>query len=154
MQRGWWFEDAVAGATLVHPGGRTIGRDEHPLLALMTDNGSPVHTDAHRAGGTPFGEPLVLGALSVAIVVGLAAPAVGPPEMAARALPTGWRRIHLTRAVVAGDTLRAASTIRSAVPDVDGAGGIVDREIMGLDQRGATVVVMEDRSWAPLRQGS
>lgn len=152
VQRGWWFEDAVAGSTIRHPGGRTVTADEHPRLAWLTDNASDVHGDAHRAATGPFGEPLVLGALSVAIVAGLAAPATGAPEDTGRAIGSGWRRIDLVAVVLAGDTLRAVSHVTEAVADADGRGGLVTRTVEGRNQRDEVVVRLEEVRWAPSRR--
>jgi acyl dehydratase len=152
MQRGWWLEDVMPGSILRHPGGRTIGADEHPWIAWLTNNASDVHGDAHRAAAGPFGQPLVLGALTAAVVIGLAEPAVGHPGDIARAVPSGWSRIALTGTVVAGDTLVAASLIESVVADVDRRGGLVRRTIEGRNQHGDVVVRVHDERWAPSRE--
>lgn len=152
-QRGWWLEEATPGRVIQHPGGRTIGADEHPRLAFLTDNASDVHGDAHAAAAGPWGQPLVLGALSVAVVVGLAEPAVSGPQDAGRASATGWSRIALSGVVVAGDTLVAASTVETVAPDLDGRGGLVRRLIEGRNQHGVVVVRIQDQRWAPSRNG-
>lgn len=148
-QRGWWLEDARAGSTIAHPGGRTIGADEHPRLAWLTDNASDVHGDTHRAASGPFGEPLVLGALTAAIVIGLAEPAVGPTTEARRAIAHGWQRIALTATVVAGDTVSASSRIERVTPDDDARGGRIERVIEGRNQHGEVVVRVEESRWVP-----
>lgn len=137
--------------TIAHPGGRTIGADEHPRLAWLTDNASDVHGDAHRAASGPFGEPLVLGALTAAIVIGLAEPAVAPGSDAGRAVADGWQRIALTATVVAGDTVSASSRITHVTPDRDGRGGRVERVIEGRNQVGVIVVRVEESRWVPAR---
>lgn len=150
-QRGWWLEDATPGSVIRHPGGRTIGADEHPRLALLTNNVSEVHGDAHRAAAGPFGQPLVLGALTVAIVIGLAEPAMGPARDARRARSTGWSTIALTLTVVAGDTIAATSLIETVTPDDDGRGGTIGRVIEGRNERGDVVARVRDHRWAPSR---
>ena len=150
-QRGWWFADATPGRTLLHPGGRTIGADEQVLLAWWTNNASPVHGDLARAARTEFGGPLVLGALSVAVVVGLAAPAAGPPETTSQLATLSWREIRLLGLVRPGDTLYARSIFERVEPDAVGAGGIVDRRIEGRTQAGLLVVSLHERGWAPGR---
>lgn len=145
----WWLEDAVPGSTIAHPRGRTITADEHPRLAWLTDNASAVHGDAHRAAEGAFGQVVVLGALTAAIVVGLAEPAVAESGLAGRAAPMGWRRIALTATVVGGDTIFATSLIHDVRPDADGRGGLVRRTIEGRDQRQRVVVRIEEERWAP-----
>ncbi len=151
MGAGWWLEDAVPGTVLRHRGGRTIDAAEHVLLAWMTDNQSDVHGNVDRASRGAFGGAVVLGALSVAIVAGLAGAAAPRPERIARGLPTGWRRIALVGAVVPGDTLAAESEVAAVIPDADGAGGIIERTVVGRNQRGEAVVRIEERCWAPAR---
>jgi acyl dehydratase len=150
-QRGWWLEDAMVGGTIVHPGGRTITADEHPRLAWLTNNASDVHGDAHRAARGPFGQPLVLGALSVAVVVGLAEPATAPPADARSAVPDGWSSIILAGVVLAGDSLTATSQVEAVTVDDDRRGGRVRRLIEGRNQRGEVVVRIHDDRWAPAR---
>ena len=143
-RRGWWLEDAVPGATLRHPGGRTIVDGEHVWLAWITHNISDVHGNADAAGRSEWGQPLVLGMLTTAIVIGLAAPADGPPEGIVGDWPDGWGSIALERPVVAGDTISAESVIA----DVEGGAGTdtgrVRRTIIGRNQREEVVVRIED----------
>jgi acyl dehydratase len=152
-QRGWWLEDVRPGTTIRHPGGRTLTGGEHARLAWLTDNASDLHGDAHRAALGAFGEPVVLGALSAAIVIGLAGPATGPAGAAFRTIRSGWARIALTAVVRAGDTLLAASTFRTVRPDPDGLGGIVERTIEGRNQRGEVVLIVDEERWVPSRNG-
>lgn len=148
---GWYFEDAVPGAVLRHPHGRTIGAGEHVWLAWVSDNASDLHGNADRASGGPFGGPVVLGALSVAIVAGLAAPATGSPGRWTPARLTGWHQIRLLRPVVPGDTLRAESRVVGPVGSAEVDGGLVRRTVSGLDQRDETVLVIDETCWAPRR---
>lgn len=147
----WWFEDARPGATIEHPRGRTITPDEHARLAWLTDNASPVHGDAHRAAAGPFGQPLVLGALTVAVVLGLAEPATARATDAARAAPRGWSRIALTAVVLGGDTLTATSRIDSIERDDNGLGGWVRRTVEGRTQSGTVVTTIDEERWVPSR---
>lgn len=141
----------MPGSTLEHPRGRTITLDEHARLAWLTDNASAVHGDVERAAQGAFGQVVVLGALSVAIVAGLAEPAVADPALARRAAPSGWQRIELTATVLGGDTLTAVSRIHEVRPDADRRGGLVRRSIEGYDQHGQVVVRIEEQRWAPSR---
>lgn len=151
-QRGWWLEDAVVGSTIAHGGGRTIGAAEHVQLAWLTHNLSDVHGDAHAAAQSEWGEPLVLGALTAAIVTGLAAPATGPPRTAAAVVRQGWHSIRLEAIVMAGDTIRAESRIE-AVNGADDDGARVRRTLTGRNQRGESVVVIRDEPFVPRRSG-
>ena len=144
--RGWWFEDAIPGQVIRHPGGRTIDSAEHVWLAWITHNVSDVHGNADSAGRTEWGRPLVLGMLSVAIVVGLAEPAMGPEDTAAVGHDAGWGAIKLEHPVFAGDTLRAELLIER-VESVEAAPyGRVERTILGRKQDGTVAVrITEER---------
>jgi acyl dehydratase len=141
---GWWLDDATPGAIIRHPHGRTIDEAEHVWLAWVTHNVSDVHGDRHAAARGPFGEPLVLGALTAAIVIGLAEPAVPDPELAGATLGTGWRTIRLSGPVVAGDTLFALSRIEAVRPAARTGVGLVTRTIEGIDQTGRVVATIEE----------
>lgn len=141
---GWWLEDALPGTIIRHPHGRTIDAAEHVWLAWITHNLSDVHGDAHATTAGPFGGPLVLGALAVAIVIGLAEPAAPEPDRAVATLTPGWRTIRLTAPVRPGDTLRAESRIEAVRPSMAGGLGLVTRTISGLDQAGRVVATIEE----------
>jgi acyl dehydratase len=152
-QRGWWFEDAAPGTVLRHPGGRTIDEAEHVWLAWITNNQSDVHGNADAAARGAWGQPLVLGALTAAIVIGLASPAAGPPDVGAAGWADGWRSIKLSGIVIPGDTIRAESVIHSAEP-IGGrrwATGRVRRTIQGRNQRDEIVAVIEEEREVPRR---
>ena len=114
-------------------------------LAWLTHNVSDVHGNADSASRTEWGQPLVLGVLTAAIVIGLAEPATGPPETAATSLGTGWDAIKLEHAVRPGDTLRAESLIERVEASGDGDTGSVERLIVGRTQDGTEVVRIRER---------
>jgi acyl dehydratase len=146
-KRGWYLEDAIPGTTIRHRGGRTIADGEHVWLAWVTHNVSDLHGNADSASRTEWGQPLVLGMLTAAIVIGLAAPADGPPETVADTWPDGWETLRLEQPVMAADSIRAESLIE-AVATVPGAPyGRVTRTIIGRNQRTETVVrIQEERN--------
>ncbi len=150
-QRGWWLDDAVPGTTLRHPGGRTVGPAEHVWLAWVTHNISGVHGNAHAAARTEWGQPLVLGMLTAAIVIGLASPATPEPERAAIGWDEGWTSIRLTGVVVAGDTLTAESEWHTVDRAPTAAHGRVRRTIRGRNQRGEIVALIEEERIVPRR---
>ena len=93
---------------------------------------------------TPWGRPIVLGALTASIVIGLAAPAAGPPETGAVGAMDGWRSIRLTANVVPGDTVYAESTIHAVAAEPGARTGRVHRTIVGRNQRGEQVAEIEE----------
>lgn len=143
-QRGWWLEDAVAGTTIHHPGGRTLNEGEHVWLAWVTHNISDVHGNADAAARSEWGQPLVLGMLTTAVVIGLALPADGPPEAVSETWSDRWPAIALERPVVAGDTITAESRIVGVSGDPGARSGRVTRTIIGRNQRAEIVVRIEE----------
>jgi acyl dehydratase len=141
---GWWLEEAHPGTVIRHPHGRTIDETEHVWLAWVTHNLSGVHGDRHGTAQGPFGGPLVLGALAVAMVIGLAEPAVPDASLAVATMTPGWRSIRLLAPVRAGDTLRAESRIDAVRPASVSGLGLVTRTVRGFDQRDRVVVEMEE----------
>jgi acyl dehydratase len=150
-QRGWWLEDAVAGTVLRHPGGRTIDEGEHVWLAWVTHNLSDIHGDAHAAARSEWGRPLVLGVLTAAIVIGLAAPATPAPDLGPAGLADGWSAIRLTGLVFAGDTLRAESVVHAVEAAPVARLGRVRRTIRGRNQRGDVVALIDEERAVPRR---
>ena len=147
-QRGWSLDDARPGAVLRHAGGRTIGEAEHVWLAWSTHNVSGIHGNADAASRTEWGEPLVLGMLTAAIVIGLAQPIQGPAESERGGLDGTWRSIKLEHPVMAGDTVRAESRIK-AVGALTAGAGRVSRSIIGRNQHDQVVVTIEEELSVP-----
>jgi acyl dehydratase len=152
-QRGWWLEDAVPGAVLRHPGGRTIGPAEHVWLAWVTHNVSGVHGNADAAARTEWGQPLVLGMLTAAIVIGLASPATPEAEHGTLGSSDGWASIRLAGPVLPGDTLSAESEVLTVDRRPGATHGRVRRTIRGRNQRGEVVAIVEEERSVPRRTG-
>lgn len=148
---GWYADDVEPGDLIRHPEGRTITADEHVWLAWVTQNASDLHGNADRAARGAFGGPVVLGALTAAVVIGLAEPAEPDPTRAALGLPTGWSRIRLSAPVMPADTLRAESRIRAVDQGPGDAGAFVERTIVGRNQHDEEVAVIEERRWVAHR---
>jgi itaconyl-CoA hydratase len=148
---GWFADDVEPGSLVRHPGGRTITADEHVWLAWVMQNASDLHGNADRAARGVFGGPVVLGALTAAVVIGLAEPAEPPPRRAALGLPAGWSRIRLSSPVMPADTVRAESRITALEPEPDGDGAFVERTIVGRNQRGEEVAIIDERRWVARR---
>lgn len=149
---GWYLEDALPGTVLAHEHGRTIDEAEHVWLAWITNNVSDVHGNADAASRTPWGQPIALGALTAAIVIGLAAPAPGDAATAGTVgWDDGWISIRLTGAVLPGDTIRAESIIHAVIRNTGGPAGRVRRTILGRNQRGEIIATIEESRAVPRR---
>ena len=141
----------MPGTVLRHPGGRTIDEAEHVWLAWVTHNVSDVHGNADAAARGAWGEPLVLGALTAAIIIGLAGPGAGSPEVGSAGWSDGWTSIRLSGPVVPGDTLMAESLVHEAAVTLGARTGRVRRTITGRNQRGEVVATIEEMREVPRR---
>jgi len=142
--RGWFLEDAIPGTTIHHPGGRTLDEADHVWLAWISQNASDVHGNADAAARGAWGRPIVLGALSAAIVIGLAAPGTPEPALGGTGALDGWRAIRLTGTVLPGDTLVAESEIHAVHAAPGAPTGRVERTIRGRNQRGEEIARIEE----------
>ncbi len=149
---GWYLEDAISGTILGHPHGRTIDEADHVWLAWLTNNMSDVHGNADAASRSAWGQPLVLGALTAAIVIGLAHPGAGDPAASGTAgWSDGWMSIRLSGPVVPGDTISAESAVHTVTVDPGAPTGRVRRTITGRNQRGEVIATIEEEREVPRR---
>jgi 2-methylfumaryl-CoA hydratase len=106
-----FVEDFAAGDVVLHDLGRTIGESEHMQLATLFRNTHPLHTDERYAamGGSFAGTRIVYGGLVLAW-----AAALSSRDVAGNAIwDLGWSSGAHPAAVIAGDTLYAASKVLS-----------------------------------------
>jgi 2-methylfumaryl-CoA hydratase len=126
---GCLWEDFDVGDVLVHDVGRTVGESEHMQLTTLARNSHPLHFDEvyARGGGSFAGTRVVYGGLVLAWVLSLAS-----RDTTGQALwETGLDEGAHPGAVVAGDTLYAASKVLAKQEHGPGAGEITFR-VVGL----------------------
>lgn len=140
----WRGREARAGSTIAHPLARTIERDEQLWLAWVTGNASAVHGDANRSAAGAFGDVVVLGALTVAVVVGLAEPEPGPVTGGWPPDDVQWSAIELLGPVRPGDTIRAESLFEDVSATETGGPALVTRVVRGRNQHGSVVVQIRE----------
>ncbi len=71
-QRGMYFEEFTVGQKVVTMS-RTITETDVVSFAGLTGDFNQIHTDAHYSAGTPFGQRVAHGLLTMSIASGLAA---------------------------------------------------------------------------------
>jgi 2-methylfumaryl-CoA hydratase len=126
---GCLWEDFDVGDVLVHDVGRTVGESEHMQLTTLARNSHPLHFDEvyARGGGSFAGTRVVYGGLVLAWVLSLAS-----RDTTGQALwETGLDEGAHPGAVVAGDTLYAASKVLAREEHGPGAGELTFR-VVGL----------------------
>jgi acyl dehydratase len=105
---GRWFEDWQIGDTLVHEIRRTVTETDNLLFSVMTHNPQPLHIDAEAARKSEFGQILVNGTFTFALMIGLS---VGDTTLGTLVANLGYDELVMPAPVFIGDTLRARSEL-------------------------------------------
>ena len=135
--RGRFFEDFRVGDVYKSRLGKTVTRTDNQWFTLLTLNTNQMHFNEHYAKGTPFGQPLVNSAFTLALVTGMTVPDTSENATA----NLSWTDIKLPRPVFEGDTLWAESEIlelreSASRPNV----GIVSIRSRGINQKHEVVI--------------
>jgi acyl dehydratase len=104
---GRFFEDFTVGDVYEHPLGRTVLPVDNSWFTLLTQNTAPLHFDAHYAGQTEWGKPLVDSTFTLALVTGQSVTDVSQNVMA----NLGWDEVRLPAPVFEGDTIYSESEV-------------------------------------------
>jgi itaconyl-CoA hydratase len=135
-----YFEDFAPGMTFVHARGRTVDNVDNLWITHTTLNTAEAHYNLPFARGAMngrFEERLVMGAVTIAIVIGLTSEDISENALA----DIGITGVRLHNPVFEGDTLHAASEILEVGPDPDRDGaGIVTYRFQGSKNDGVPVV--------------
>ncbi|MGP7796902.1 MaoC family dehydratase [Sphingomonas sp. CLY1604] len=131
------YDQWQVGDRLVHDIRRTVTETDNLLFSTMTHNPQPLHLDAEAARASEFGQILVNGTFTFALMVGLS---VGDTTLGTLVANLGYDKLVMPRPVFLGDTLRAESEVvelrdSKSRPD---AGLVTFRHVM-LNQRDETV---------------
>ncbi len=147
---GRWFDDWAVGDDIAHDIRRTVTETDNLLFSVMTHNPQPLHIDAEAARASEFGQILVNGTYTFALMVGLS---VGDTTLGTLVANLGYDKLVMPKPVFIGDTLRATSAViavraSGSRPDA----GIVTFRHELINQRGELVCACE-RSALIKRQG-
>ena len=105
---GRYFEDWQVGDRLNHEISRTVTETDNLLFSVMTHNPQPLHIDAEAAKASEFGQILVNGTFTFALMVGLS---VGDTTLGSLVANLGYDKLVMPRPVFIGDTMRASSEV-------------------------------------------
>jgi 3-hydroxybutyryl-CoA dehydratase len=134
-----YLEDYELGEVFVSPG-RTITETDVVLFASLTGDWHPLHTDATYARGTPFGERIAHGMLTMSIgmvlVLRLGQHLYLPKHFIAM---TGIDGLRFTAPVKFGDTIHSVNRV-AALDVKDATRGLLQYESEILNQESTTVV--------------
>ena len=131
------FNEWQIGDRLEHDIRRTVTETDNLLFTTMTHNPQPLHLDAEAAGKSEFGQILVNGTFTFALMVGLS---VGDTTLGTLVANLGYDKVAMPAPVFIGDTLRATSeVIATRASKSRPEAGIVTFRHELLNQRDAVV---------------
>ncbi len=102
------FEDWTVGDRMEHEIRRTVTETDNLLFSTMTHNPQPLHLDAEFARESEFGQILVNGTFTFALMVGLS---VGDTTLGTLVANLGYDELVMPKPVFIGDTMRATSEV-------------------------------------------
>ena len=105
---GRYFDEWQVGDRIEHPIRRTVTETDNLLFSTMTHNPQPLHIDAEAARASEFGQILVNGTFTFALMIGLS---VGETTLGTLVANLGYDKLVMPKPVFIGDTMRATSDI-------------------------------------------
>lgn len=105
---GRYYDEWAVGDRITHEIRRTVTETDNLLFSTMTHNPQPLHLDAEAARASEFGQILVNGTFTFALMVGLS---VGDTTLGTLVANLGYDRLVMPKPVFIGDTLRADSEV-------------------------------------------
>ena len=105
---GKFFNQWQIGDTIAHEIRRTVTETDNLLFSVMTHNPQPLHIDAEAARASEFGQILVNGTFTFALMVGLS---VGDTTLGTLVANLGYDKLVMPKPVFLGDTLRAETEV-------------------------------------------
>ncbi|CAN5277596.1 MaoC family dehydratase [soil metagenome] len=134
---GRYFDQWSIGDRIAHEIRRTVTETDNLLFSVMTHNPQPLHIDVEAAKASEFGQILVNGTFTFALLIGLS---VGETTLGTLIANLGYDKLVMPKPVFLGDTLRAESEIVALKPSGSRPGaGIVTFAHQMFNQRGEGV---------------
>ena len=134
---GRFFDQWQVGDHIAHELRRTVTETDNLLFSTLTHNPQPLHLDAEAAKASEFGQILVNGTFTFALMVGIS---VGDTTLGTLIANLGYDAVRHPKPVFLGDTLRAETEVTElrASKSRPGAGIVTFRHRM-LNQRDEVV---------------
>jgi acyl dehydratase len=105
---GRFYDQWTVGDRIVHEIRRTVTETDNLLFSTMTHNPQPLHLDVEAAKASEFGQILVNGTFTFALMVGLS---VGDTTLGTLVANLGYDKLVMPKPVFLGDTLRAETEV-------------------------------------------
>jgi len=134
---GRYFDEWTVGDRIVHEIRRTVTETDNLLFTTMTHNPQPLHLDLEAAKASEFGQILVNGTFTFALMVGIS---VGDTTLGTLVANLGYDKLVMPKPVFIRDTLRVETSVTElkasrSRPDA----GIVTFEHRAINQRDEVV---------------
>jgi len=110
---GRFFDEWQVGDRIEHEIRRTVTETDNLMFTVMTHNPQPLHLDVEAARASEFGQILVNGTFTFALMVGLT---VADTTLGTLVANLGYDKLVMPRPVFLGDTMRAASVVEELRP--------------------------------------
>jgi len=110
---GRYFDQWTVGDRIVHEIRRTVTETDNLLFSTMTHNPQPLHLDAEAAKASEFGQILVNGTFTFALMVGLS---VSDTTLGTLVANLGYDKLVHPKPVFIGDTMRAETEVAELKP--------------------------------------
>lgn len=105
---GRYFDQWQVGDRIIHEIRRTVTETDNLLFSTMTHNPQPLHIDIEAAKASEFGQILVNGTFTFALMVGLS---VGETTLGTLVANLGYDKLVMPKPVFIGDTMRAETEV-------------------------------------------
>ncbi len=106
---GKFFDEWQVGERIEHEIRRTVTETDNLLFTTMTHNPQPLHLDIEAAKASEFGQILVNGTFTFALMVGLS---VGDTTLGTLVANLGYDKLVMPKPVAICDTLRATTEVK------------------------------------------
>jgi acyl dehydratase len=107
---GRWFDEWRADDRIAHEIRRTVTETDNLLFSTMTHNPQPLHIDLEAAKLSEFGQIVVNGTFTFALMIGLS---VGDTTLGTLVANLGYDQLIMPKPVFIGDTIRADTEVIS-----------------------------------------
>ncbi len=105
---GRYFDAWKVGDKMEHEIRRTVTETDNLLFSTMTHNPQPLHIDAEAAKASEFGQIIVNGTFTFALMIGLT---ISDTTLGTLVANLGYDKLVMPKPVFIGDTMRATTEI-------------------------------------------
>jgi acyl dehydratase len=105
---GRYYGEWQVGDRIVHEIRRTVTETDNLLFSTMTHNPQPLHLDVEAAKASEFGQIIVNGTFTFALMIGLS---VGDTTLGTLVANLGYDKLVHPKPVFIGDTMRAETEV-------------------------------------------